>query len=100
MAPRNNPGVSEEREAAGMVVNGTGVQPGAVDHPATDPVVAPQAAASGTAAPAAAARSGRDTAGSTATPAAGQPAATIAPRRAQYMLAPRQQMGVETFSAD
>ncbi|UFZ03267.1 S8 family serine peptidase [Bradyrhizobium ontarionense] len=106
MAARSKPEISNEREAAGLAVNGTGAQPGAVDQHTADPVVAPQAAASGPGAPAAAARgtgrtAGQETgSGGQAAPATGQPAATIAPRRAQYMLAPRQQMGVETFSAD
>jgi len=103
MVARSRPEMSDERDTAGMAVNGTRTQSGLADQPATDPVAAPHAAASGTAKPAPAARgTGRDTGDAArAAPAAGQPAAaTIAPRRAQYMLAPRQQMGVETFSAD
>ncbi|MGJ5217317.1 S8 family serine peptidase [Bradyrhizobium oligotrophicum] len=93
--------MSDEKEA-GMAVNGTGAQPGVADQPATDPAPALHAAASGAGAPGPAARgTGRAPGdGGTAAPAEEQPAATIAPRRAQYMLAPRQQMGVETFSAD
>jgi subtilisin family serine protease len=38
--------------------------------------------------------------GASAGPPTGEPVSTIAPRRAQYMIAPRQQGGVATFSAD
>jgi subtilisin family serine protease len=38
--------------------------------------------------------------GGTATPPSGQEAGTIAPRSAQFMIAPQQQSGVATFSAD
>jgi len=38
--------------------------------------------------------------GATAAPPSGEPAATIAPRPAQFMIAPQQQSGVATFSAD
>ena len=96
MAARNKAENSNQREAAGIAANGTGAQPGTEGPAATDPV----AAASGTGAPAAAAPATGGSAGDAGKAAStGQPA-TIAPRRAQYMLAPRQHMGVETFSAD
>ncbi|MGJ5155498.1 MULTISPECIES: S8 family serine peptidase [unclassified Bradyrhizobium] len=103
MAARSKPEISDPKDAAGTAVNGTGARPGAGQPPA-EAVAAPRAATPVAAAAAPAAQGtgrsdgGKD--GGKAPPAADQPVATISQRRAQYILAPRQQTGLATFSAD
>ncbi|MGJ4892857.1 S8 family peptidase [Bradyrhizobium sp. HKCCYLRH3099] len=83
-----------------MAVNGTGAQPATGDQPVADTAAPAQAAAAVTpqASPAPQATARADS--GNAAPPKGQAVATVAQRRAQYILAPRQQMGLGTFSAD
>jgi subtilisin family serine protease len=66
-------------------------------RPAAPAAVTPPAAATPTATADSAAPATKE---GTAAPAPGEPAETIAPRRAQFMIASRQQSGVATFSTD
>ncbi|MGJ4932157.1 S8 family serine peptidase [Bradyrhizobium sp. HKCCYLS2038] len=97
MAARNKPEHSDQKNTAG---NGAGAQSATDEQPATEAAATPQAATSAAATPPAAAQGAGRSNSANAAPVADQPAATLSQRRAQYILAPRQQMGLGTFSAD
>jgi hypothetical protein len=92
MAAKSKPGTSGQNDhsEAADTASGNGVHSEQMPEPAPSQNASPS---SGTPGPAA-------DAGGPAAPPSGKESATIVPRPAQFMIAPRQQGGVATFSAD
>jgi|EndMetStandDraft_6_1072998.scaffolds.fasta_scaffold11616_3 subtilisin family serine protease len=92
MAARSKPGTSgqSDHSEAADTASGNGAHSEQTPEPAPSQNASPSSGSPGPAA----------NAGGPAAPPSGKESATIVPRPAQFMIAPRQQGGVATFSAD